>query len=140
MRGINMDVKKDCKALWNYLSDAFEMEEIVEGFTNAIEGFEYDPRSINDEMIDSLKEEIERVEAILYFRAKLKNARLERSEQEFWNRLNITREVDKKDILGYAQLKEDLNSLDKYNEHIGAVCNESFKMLGEIENLIKQLL
>ena len=52
-----MDVKKNCKILWNYLNDAFEMEEIVEGFSNAMEGFEYEPASINDTMIDALPED-----------------------------------------------------------------------------------
>lgn len=52
-----MDVKKNCKTLWNYLIDAFETEEISEGFSNAIVGFEHNPSEINDDFIDSLSED-----------------------------------------------------------------------------------
>ena len=52
-----MNVKNNTKALWNYLKDAFEMEEIEAGFESAMEGFEYDPADIQDEMIDALSEE-----------------------------------------------------------------------------------
>lgn len=52
-----MDIRNNCKKLWNYINDAFEPEEIIAGFENAIEGFEYDPETINDEMIDSLNDE-----------------------------------------------------------------------------------
>ena len=36
-----MGVKNNIKALWKYLQDAFEMEEIEAGFAATIEGFEY---------------------------------------------------------------------------------------------------
>ena len=52
-----MDVKTNLKKLWNYLTDAFEQEEIVAGFGNAMEGFEYDPATIDDKMIDALSDD-----------------------------------------------------------------------------------
>ena len=51
-----MNMKNDCKTLWNYLKDAFEMEELVEGFST-IGGFEYEAQNISDELIDSLNED-----------------------------------------------------------------------------------
>lgn len=51
-----MNTKTNLKKLWNYLTGAFEQEEIVAGFANAIENFEYDPTTIDDKMIDALPE------------------------------------------------------------------------------------
>ena len=56
-RGIIMDTKNNVKALWEYLCDEFEPEEIEAAFEAAIEGFEYQPAEINDEMIDALSDE-----------------------------------------------------------------------------------
>ena len=52
-----MDIKTNLKKLWNYLTNAFEQEEIVAGFAYAIENFEYDPNTIDDKMIDALPED-----------------------------------------------------------------------------------
>ena len=52
-----MKVKTNLKKLWNYLNIAFEKEEIIAGFANAIENFEYDPNTIDDKMIDALPDD-----------------------------------------------------------------------------------
>ena len=51
-----MTIKEATKNLWQYLCDAFEIEDIEDGF-NTIEGFEYEPREITAEMIDNLSDE-----------------------------------------------------------------------------------
>ena len=52
-----MNVKEATKALWQYLCDTFDMEEIAEGF-KTIEGFEYEPQMITNELIDGLSEDV----------------------------------------------------------------------------------
>ncbi len=51
-----MNAKKAAKALWEYISDAFEPEEIKEGF-DIIKGFDYEPAKIDADMIDALSDE-----------------------------------------------------------------------------------
>jgi hypothetical protein len=55
--GNTMDIKNNTKALWEYLCDAFELEEIEAAFEATIEGFEYQPAKINAEMIDALSDQ-----------------------------------------------------------------------------------
>ena len=52
-----MSTKDNVKSLWKYLCDAFELEEIESAFDETIEGFEYQPAKINDDMIDALSDE-----------------------------------------------------------------------------------
>ena len=55
--GIMMNIKNNIKAMWEYICDAFEIEEIEAAFEATIEGFEYQPAKINAEMIDALSDE-----------------------------------------------------------------------------------
>ena len=52
-----MDAKKCTKALWAYLTDCFEREQILAGFQDCFENLEYKPEEISNEMIDSLSDE-----------------------------------------------------------------------------------
>jgi hypothetical protein len=49
-----MNIKNNLKVLWNYLKDGFEPEEIEAAFEETMDGFEYEPAQINDEMIEAL--------------------------------------------------------------------------------------
>lgn len=51
-----MTIKEATKNLWQYLCDAFEIEDIENGF-KTIEGFEYEPREITAEMIENLSDD-----------------------------------------------------------------------------------
>ena len=51
-----MPIKEATKNLWQYLCDAFEIEDIENGF-KTIEGFEYEPREITAEMIENLSDD-----------------------------------------------------------------------------------
>lgn len=48
-----MDAKKHIKALWEYLNDAFEKEEI----DSAVEEFEFEAEKLNPETLNELSEE-----------------------------------------------------------------------------------
>ena len=54
-----MDVKKNVKALWQYVADFAEDEEIdlSEAFAATIGGFEYDKAKMSDEAIDALSDD-----------------------------------------------------------------------------------
>ena len=52
-----MNIKNNTKELWEYLCDAFELDEIKAAFEATIKGFEYQPEKINAEMIDALSDE-----------------------------------------------------------------------------------
>lgn len=52
-----MDVKTTAKALWMYLTDAFEMEEIEAAFEESMEGFGFEPAEIDEDMIENLFDE-----------------------------------------------------------------------------------
>ncbi len=51
-----MNTKRNIKALWKYLNDAFEPEDIETAFKETVEGFGFEPAKINAEMIDALSE------------------------------------------------------------------------------------
>ena len=51
-----MTIKEATKNRWQYLCDAFEIEDIENGF-KTIEGFEYEPREITAEMIENLSDD-----------------------------------------------------------------------------------
>ena len=52
-----MDVKTTAKALWMYLTDVFEMEEIEAAFEESMEGFGFEPSEIDEDMIENLSDE-----------------------------------------------------------------------------------
>ena len=51
-----MDTKNNIKALWEYLSNAFELEEIEAAFNETMEGFEFDVENMKPSAIDDLSD------------------------------------------------------------------------------------
>lgn len=92
-----------------------------------------------EQIIDSLKEEIEDVSATLICKTQFVCNKTEKRMQDFWQESIASEEVTGADIINYAELYNLLNEASKFNDDIACVYNEAARLLEDLKIVLKHL-